>query len=83
MKRPPLTSERFFVYSPAPERFPRIKPKAVIASHANEAATEGGRVNPGSRTKQFIDLVKARPVHLPLSGKTMEFDGNAKCVRGC
>ena len=23
------------------------------------------------------------PVHIPLSGKTMEFDANGKCVAGC
>jgi len=23
------------------------------------------------------------PVHVPLSGKTMEFDSNGKCVAGC
>ena len=60
-----------------------LQPNAVILSHANEAATTGGKVNPGTRTLQFIDLVKGRPVHLPLSGKTMQFDGNAKCTAGC
>jgi len=60
-----------------------IQPNAVIPSHANETATSGGKVNPGTRTNQFINLVKDRPVHVPLSGKTLEFDGNAKCVTGC
>jgi L-ascorbate metabolism protein UlaG (beta-lactamase superfamily) len=60
-----------------------IQPNAVIPSHVNEAATSGGKVRPGSKTKQFIDLVKGRPVYLPLSGKTMQFDGNAKCTAGC
>ena len=60
-----------------------IQPKAVIPSHVNEAATTGGKVNPGSKTAQFIELVKGRPVHLPLSGRTMQFDGNAKCLAGC
>jgi L-ascorbate metabolism protein UlaG (beta-lactamase superfamily) len=60
-----------------------IQPNAVIPSHANEAATTEGKVNPGTRTMQFIDLVKGRPVHVPLSGKTMEFDENAKCIAGC
>ena len=60
-----------------------IQPNAVIPSHANEAATAGGQVKPGTRTRQFMGLVKGRPVHVPLSGKTMEFDGHAKCVRGC
>lgn len=60
-----------------------IKPRAVIASHANEAGTKDGRVNPGTRTQQFIDLVKGRRVHVPLSGKTMEFNGDARCLAGC
>jgi L-ascorbate metabolism protein UlaG (beta-lactamase superfamily) len=60
-----------------------IQPHAVIPSHANEAATAGGQVKPGTRTRQFIDLVKGRPVHVPFSGKTMQFDGNAKCTAGC
>jgi len=60
-----------------------IQPNAVIPSHVNEAATSGGKAAPASKTKQFIDLVKGRAVHLPLSGKTMEFDGNAKCISGC
>ncbi len=60
-----------------------IQPNAVIPSHANEEATIGGKVRPESKTKQLIDLVKGRPVHLPLSGKTMEFNGEAKCVAGC
>ncbi len=59
-----------------------IKPKAVIPTHANEA-TKGGKVKPKSKTAKFMKLVKDIPVHLPLSGKTMEFDGNAKCVAGC
>lgn len=60
-----------------------IQPNAVIPSHSNEAATAGGQVKLGTRTRHFIDLLKGRPVHVPLSGKTMEFDENAKCVTGC
>jgi len=60
-----------------------IKPAAVIASHVNEQATSAGKVVAGTKTKQFMDLVKGRPVHLPLSGKTMEFDGKGRCVAGC
>jgi L-ascorbate metabolism protein UlaG (beta-lactamase superfamily) len=60
-----------------------IQPNAVIPSHVNEAATSNGKVTPASKTKQFIDLVKGRAVHPPLSGKTMLFDGNAKCTAGC
>jgi L-ascorbate metabolism protein UlaG (beta-lactamase superfamily) len=60
-----------------------IQPNAVIPSHVNEAATNGGKVRPETKTKEFIDLVKGRPVHVPLSGKTMQFDGSAKCTAGC
>jgi hypothetical protein len=59
-----------------------VKPASVIASHANEVGTVGGKVRPGSKTENFIKLVRA-PVHVPLSGKTMEFDGNGKCTAGC
>jgi len=60
-----------------------VKPAAVIATHVNEAATAGGKVRPTSRTAAFTNLVKGRPVYPALSGKTMEFDGDAKCVAGC
>jgi hypothetical protein len=56
---------------------------SVIATHVNEGATVGGKVRPESRTAAFTNLVKGRPVYLALSGKTMEFDGAAKCVAGC
>jgi len=59
-----------------------VKPNAVIASHANEAGTEGGKVRAGTKTEAFIKAAKV-PVHVPLSGKTMEFDGNGKCTAGC
>src|SRR5215217_3975119 len=55
-----------------------VKPAAVIASHANEAATEGGRVRAGSKTERFVQLAKV-PVHVPLSGRTMQFDACGKC----
>ena len=59
-----------------------IKPNAVIASHANEAATKNGKVVTGTRTETFINATKV-PVHVPLSGRTMEFDQQGKCVKGC
>jgi L-ascorbate metabolism protein UlaG (beta-lactamase superfamily) len=59
-----------------------VKPASVIASHANEVATKGGKVIPGSRTDRFMKAVGI-PSHIPLSGKTMEFDGGGKCVVGC
>jgi len=59
-----------------------VKPASVIASHANEAATVGGKLNPNSKTAAFQKSVSV-PVYVPLSGKTMEFDGSGRCVSGC
>jgi len=59
-----------------------VKPNSVIASHANEAGTENGKVRAGSKTEAFIKATKV-PVHVPLSGKVMEFDANGKCTAGC
>jgi L-ascorbate metabolism protein UlaG (beta-lactamase superfamily) len=53
-----------------------VRPASVIASHANEPATDG------TRTAAFKAAVKV-PVHVPLSGKTMIFDGGGNCVEGC
>ena len=60
-----------------------VRPAAVIVSHVNKAATSDGKVKPNSHTAAFIGAVKGRPVYPALSGKTMEFDGDAKCVSGC
>ncbi len=60
-----------------------LKPAAVIPTHANEVATQGGKLQDGTKTAKFVSLVKGIPVYLPLSGVVMEFDGNAKCVAGC
>ena len=59
-----------------------VRPNAVIASHANEGATQGGKVLPNTRTETFMKAVRV-PVHVPLSGKTMEFNGRGGCVAGC
>src|SRR5919106_2867734 len=59
-----------------------VKPRAVIPSHANEMATQGGKVVAGTRTDRFVKAVKV-PAHIPLSGKTMEFDGSGRCTAGC
>lgn len=59
-----------------------IKPESVIASHANEAATDGGKVRAGTRTASFMQLAWM-PVHVPLSGRTLSFDEHGKCVAGC
>ena len=59
-----------------------VKPASVIVSHANEVTTKGGKVIAGTKTEIFINATSV-PVHIPLSGVTMEFDGNGKCVAGC
>ena len=59
-----------------------VQPASVIPSHANEVATKGGKVLPGTKTETFMKAAKV-PVHVPLSGKAMEFDSNGKCVAGC
>jgi L-ascorbate metabolism protein UlaG (beta-lactamase superfamily) len=59
-----------------------VRPNSVIASHANEPATVGGKLVPTSKTAAFAKAAKM-PVHVPLSGKTMEFDGGGRCVSGC
>jgi hypothetical protein len=37
---------------------------------------------PGTRTHRFKAAVKV-PVHLPLSGVTLSFNGEGRCVAGC
>jgi L-ascorbate metabolism protein UlaG (beta-lactamase superfamily) len=59
-----------------------VRPNAVIASHVNEVATKGGKVVPGSKTEQFMKRVGI-PTHIPLSGRTMSFDGSGRCTAGC
>ncbi len=59
-----------------------VNPASVIPSHANEEATKGGVVIEGTRTDTFAKAVNV-PVHLPLSGRTMEFDSGGNCVAGC
>lgn len=61
-----------------------VKPRSVIPSHANEAATENGVVQPGTKTETFINHVDRRiHAYVPLSGVTMEFNSNGICVGGC
>jgi L-ascorbate metabolism protein UlaG (beta-lactamase superfamily) len=59
-----------------------VKPASVILSHANEVGTVNGKVVPGNKTDRFMKSVKV-PAHVPLSGRTMEFDGGGRCTRGC
>jgi hypothetical protein len=57
----------------------------IIPSHANEAATTGGEVNPGTRVDRFIQQLRI-PSHdarfsvvLPVSDKKIECDGSGDC----
>ncbi len=59
-----------------------VKPNSAIASHANEAATEKGKIIPGTKTDEFIKATNV-PVYVLLSGQAMEFDGSGQCVTGC
>lgn len=59
-----------------------IKPVSVIASHANEKATSGGKLIAGTKTDVFSKATRV-PVYLPLSGLTMSFDASGKCSSGC
>ncbi len=59
-----------------------IEPVSVIPSHANEVATDQGKVIAGTKTDDFINATNF-PVYLPLSGETMEFNGLGECVTGC
>lgn len=59
-----------------------VRPHTVIASHANEAATQDGKVIAGTRTDEFQRLTQT-PVVVPLSGRTMSFAGSGACVTGC
>jgi L-ascorbate metabolism protein UlaG (beta-lactamase superfamily) len=59
-----------------------IEPKAVIASHANEPATSGGKLEQDSRTARFKELVNV-PMHVPLNGRTIAFNGDGGCTAGC
>jgi L-ascorbate metabolism protein UlaG (beta-lactamase superfamily) len=59
-----------------------VRPASVIASHANEAATQNGKVLIGTRTRLFMEKTNV-PVHVPLSGKTLSFNSSGSCVQGC
>lgn len=59
-----------------------IRPTSVIASHANEAATQNGKIREGSRTDLFIQKSQV-PVYIPLNGHTFSFNQRGQCVAGC
>src|SRR5688572_28570140 len=59
-----------------------IRPATVIISHPNEAASVGGKARPGSRTAELSAMLRSSVV-LARSDRTMEFDGQGRCVAGC
>jgi L-ascorbate metabolism protein UlaG (beta-lactamase superfamily) len=59
-----------------------VRPASVILTHVNEAATEGGKLKAKSHTAALIKQLKPA-AHLAISGNTMEFDGQGKCLAGC
>ncbi|MEM1255388.1 MAG: MBL fold metallo-hydrolase [Cyanobacteria bacterium P01_H01_bin.21] len=59
-----------------------IQPTTVIASHANEVATLNGEVQPDTRTAAFIEATQT-DVYVPLSGRTLSFNGDGICTDGC
>jgi hypothetical protein len=59
-----------------------LKPASVIFTHVNEAATEGGKLKSNTQTAALMKQVKTS-AYLAISERTMEFDGNGKCVSGC
>jgi len=59
-----------------------IRPASVILTHINEPGTEGGKLRAKSKTAAVIKQLRV-PAHLAISGRTMEFDGEGKCVSGC
>lgn len=58
-----------------------IKPRTVIASHANEEATSGGKVLAGTKTARFINLVEDAKVFASLSGVPIECDSRGRCTQ--
>jgi L-ascorbate metabolism protein UlaG (beta-lactamase superfamily) len=56
---------------------------AVIPSHAEQVVTVKGKLLPDTQVAEFLRLLGDIPAYLPLSGRTMEFDGNARCLAGC
>ena len=59
-----------------------LRPESVILTHVNEPATEGGKIRPKSKTAALMKELKP-DAYLALSGRTMEFDGDGRCVGGC
>ena len=59
-----------------------LRPESVILTHVNEPATEGGKLRPKSKTAAVTKQLRP-DAYLAISGRTMEFDGEGRCVSGC
>ncbi len=59
-----------------------IKPLSIIASHANQPSTSGGKIIKGTRLAKFKKITKAK-VYAPISGRTMSFNAKGRCTSGC
>lgn len=55
---------------------------AYLSGDTGITAEIGGKLTPNSRTAAFQKAARM-PVHVPLSGRTMQFDGSGRCVSGC
>ena len=58
-----------------------VRPRTVMPSHVNEAATSGGQIVAGTRVALFQSLLHSdTALVLPLSDVTRAFDGAGRCV---
>ena len=58
-----------------------VRPRTVMPSHVNEAATSGGQIVAGTRVALFQSLLRHDvALVLPLSDVTRTFDGEGRCV---
>jgi L-ascorbate metabolism protein UlaG (beta-lactamase superfamily) len=58
-----------------------VRPRTVMPSHVNEAATSGGQIVAGTRVALFESLLRRDvALVLPLSNVTRAFDGEGRCV---
>ena len=58
-----------------------VRPRTVMPSHVNEAATSGGQIVGGTRVALFQSLLRSdAALVLPLSDVTRAFDGDGRCV---
>jgi hypothetical protein len=58
-----------------------VRPRTVMPSHVNEAATSGGQIVAGTRVALFESLLRHDVgLVLPLSDLTRAFDGDGRCA---